>query len=632
MSHSLTLLVLVQLAAGNMQRYTCRHVDAIMVPLKSPDMCCADPLVAAIAYVVGSAPSRGPCVMYNANHRFDRFREWLTLLGGHVSEKISFHRGHFVDQHGRAQTGYGGIFLNPNEHLRQGEMLFVVPDEATLNDRMILRAYPWFTRFEYGSSNRLWLSLGLAALLKHNPEYVAPWQALLPDLSDHPLIRPKGPSDLWGTQAGLLVHTTHSYINSGCRNFQHTYMAFLEISCKDVHEAHAIIASRAFGLERLAGSHEMSSSIPFGPDLLNHSPHSVSWTSQVRYGAPSRPKQIETVFFLLGFTLSDSRELFNNYGVHALAHVLAMYGYTAPDSWDELVVHATPYALLDGVRYEAVHGKDTCKSSVTIADVTGSNVCKKDIDSRRLPFDESGSFRLTPKDVVNIAPRVDFQCRIGIDSLVWLDILKKLADRLLHISYDQFVLALNGMDGSEPLLMFHDAVLMALCAFPRTGIPITDFVESATTCDPERDHYYLEEYPKGRLVRDLSRQGLYDLCAWYEVDVLGTLQRNLQLWIAYRNARIARHNKGSRLLESVVSFQFRTHVDFENFLAHVVDNKMTVFSDAGGAIDKTYKRAVSRMSTSRIEQLEEVFRYKMQTAFMVMRKCRQPLDLLVSDH
>lgn len=632
MLRPLILLLWVQLSAAESYQHKCRHVDPIMVPIRSPAMCCADPLVAAIAYVVGSAPTRGPCVMYNANHRFDRFREWITLLGGYVSEKITFYRGHFVDQNGNSRIGFGGIFLNPNEHLYQGELLFVVPDEATFNDRMILRAYPWLSKFEYGNSFRFWLSMGLAALLRHNPHFVAPWQALLPDLSDHPLIRPNAISDLRGTQAGTLIYTTLSYINSGCRNFD-TYMAFLEISCKDIHEAHAIIASRAFGLEKISGAREMSSGIPFGLDLLNHSPHTISWTSQVRYGSASRPKKIETVFYLLGFTLSDSRELFNNYGGHALAHVLAMYGYTAPDTWDELVVHATPYAMLDGVRYEAIYGTDKCKSSISIQDLVGSEICKKDIDNRRLPFDKSGSFRLTNKDVISFSPIKDFICRTQVDSLVWLHILKKLSDRLLRINYNQFVLALNGMDGSEPILVYNDAVVTALCAasFGDTK-SIMDFVESATTCDPDRDHYYLEEYPKSRLVKQLSREALYDLCSWYEFDLLGTLQDNLYKWIAYRNARIVQTNTVSRLVESWIPKDFTTHEDFTNFLAHIVDNKLTVFFDKNGTIDKTYRKAVERLSNSRIEQLEEVYRYKMQAAYMVMRKCRQPLELLVSDH
>jgi hypothetical protein len=309
-----------------------------------------------------------------------------------------------------------------------------------------------------------------------------------------------------------------------------------------------------------------------------------------------------------------------------------MYGYTAPDSWDELVVHATPYAMLDGVRYEAIYGTDKCKAFISIQDLVGSQICKKDIDYRRLPFDKSGSFRLTEKDVIHFSPRKDFKCRTQVDSLVWLHILKKLSDRLLRINYNQFVLALNGMDGSEPMLVFHDAVLMALCAFSGNAKSIMEFVESATTCDPDRDHYYLEEYPKRPLMKQLSRQALYDLCSWYEFELLGTLQDNLDQWIAYRNARIVRQNTVSRSVESLIPNSFRTHVDFTDFLAHIVDNKFTVFSDQAGAIDKTYKRAVKLLTNSRIEQLEEVYRYKMQTAYMVVRKCRQPLELLVSDH
>ena len=618
----------------------CQHTPEIVIPLNSPRMTCADPLSASKSYLSGGGYNSGPCVTYHANQRFDRFREWLTSIGGYVSPKISFQRGYFVNQYGKLMYGNGGIFLNDNEFLHRGETLFVVPDIATFNDRMILRAYPRFQKFSFGDTTRFWQSIGLAALLRHRPDLVGPWQALLPDMNELPLMWPAWKlKTLEGTQTGAIIKMGQAHINEGCHRFESTLLKYLAIECRDIHEAHAIIASRAFGLERSQNSHDSGSAIPFGPDLLNHSPHTVSWISQVvSTDENDRPAAIETVYFLLGFTMGDSRELFNNYGGHGFHHNYAMYGYTAPDSHDELVISASLHALFDGVRYEATQANIAhCAKRISVADI-GALIPGK---TRKCPvgyearinqfFDDGGAFRLTNRDVVGFSPQTQFKCKLPIGSLLWKYAMKQLNERHIRLNMHHMVLNLNVIDGIEPWLPYDQSVLMALCSVPADASTrqIDQLVSNASTCAPIRDQRNLEEYPKSHLVRELSRVGLYDLCSWYEVDMLGSLELNLASWIAYRNARIMRKSRFT--VRVVDSLELESPVVFRMFIQSIVDGKQAVISDNNGPIDTESDRVVTHLSLQRIIELEEVYRYKMQTAFLVQRKCRKPLERVVRD-
>ena len=613
---------------------SCAAVPEILVQLKT-SQCCASPLKATIAFLEGSTPTTGACGTYLASQRFERFREWITLMGGYVSPKISFQRGHFVDSvSGKARVGYGGIFLNAYEYLHQSEMLFSIPERATFSESMISRHIPTVPRFTFLNSDKLWLSIGLAALLKHYPAVVGPWQALLPDMRSHPVFWPDSDMHLLrGTQAAKILGVSRETVRLGCLAALQQ-LVHLDLSCDEVKEAFAIITSRAFGLNRLSNPREQSSAIPFGPDLLNHSPHSASWISRVIHGPEALPDRIDTVFFLVGFVLSESRELFNNYGKHALPAALASYGFTQPDSKDELVILATTDGDFDGKRFDVNNfTRMFCPAKVGITDlVTRPPTCPAVYGPRdHGMLDSAGYFRLTDKDVVLFSHEDrDVSCSTTVDGLVWRYVKRQLRPRNVIVEPIQFTVPLNVMNGAEPLLPFPIAVWTALCAIPTfTSIAFLNaFIESASTCSVERNKFYLEEYPLGPIVKALSRLALFNICAFHEFETLEGLHKSLRMWIAYRNLRVKRQFPSADIEGIPNDLTFPSNVAFIRFLERIVSRTDRVFTDGGGLIDATTAAGV-RTAAYRVHRLEEIYRYKMQSAYMVMMKCRQPLESVV---
>jgi hypothetical protein len=604
----------------------CPDVPEIQIPFESPNMTCSQPLEASIQYLTSDTPISGPCVMFHTHQRFDRFREWLNSIGGYVSPKVTFRK---------MNPACGGLFLKDNEYLLQGELLFDVPDEASFNYRMINRVFPWLLEFEFAGSIRFWQSLALAGLLRHKPEIVGPWQALLPDLSFHPMMWPESElRELKSTHAYVLIRAARDYISSGCESFEKKVMRLMDVNCRDVLEAHAIIVSRAFGLEKGSKTNEGKSAIPFGPDLLNHSPHSASWTSHVKYGSAKNPKKIDTIFMLLGFGIDKKRELFNNYGSHSFPRAMAMYGFTAPDTHDELVIHATTHARFSGKRFDVTNGfYNSCPAEISVVDVWSvENIepfCPRSFDNEMEEFDEGGSFRLTNRDLIAFFPQDDFPCPNPVDSFAWRYAKKRLWQRQVRVSGHQLDLNLNTKDGTEPWIPYSNTVWMALCSLPAWPHPamVDSLVEAASTCEPVRNENYLEEFPKSLMVKDLSRTALYDLCSWYEENVMGSLGLNLNSWIAYRNQRILRENMGREIevIDISAPLNYESNQEFMELLELIVSNKKSVFSDNGGLVAETMVETEHR-STRRVYQLEEIYRYKMQTVYMVIRKCRQPLE------
>lgn len=614
---------------------TCVNIPEILIPI-NPRLSCGFPLQASVAYLTGSTPIQDACIMYLASHRFDRFREWLNSMGGYANPKISFHRGHFVDPvSGKPRFGHGGVFLNANEYLSPGELLFSVPEQATFGEAMVARYFPTFPRFLLMYSDKLWLAIGLAGLLKHHPKVVGPWQALLPDMRYHPIFWPDADmNEFRNSQAFKIITVSREMVDTGCQ-LTANHMQQMDLTCDDVKEAYAILTSRAFGMGRLAGTNEPSSAIPFGPDLLNHSPHSASWISRVVHGPQSHPDKVETVFYLVGYVLSESRELFNNYGKHALPGALATYGFTQPDNKDELVIVATTDADFEGKRFEhTAFTKSFCPSKLGVKDLFSSPLTctAKYPPMQQGIFDTAGYFRLTEKDAILLGHEdAEIECSTPVNGIAWKHVKHELKKRQVDLDAIQFTVPLNVMNGAEPLLPFRVAIWMALCAIPNHA-PVAwldQFVQSASTCEIERNKYYLEDFPLGKLVKSLSRLALFNTCAFHETETLGGLATSLRLWIAYRNLRVQLQHSvfDSKDISHILSFSSNTA--FVRFLAFVVERKDRVFSDSGGMIDRATETA-ARMPAHRIERLEEIHRYKMQSAYMVMMKCRQPLESVVT--
>ena len=566
-----------------------------------PLMTCANPLQASIEYLTSTTPTKGPCAMHRPDLRFDRFREWLNSIGGYASPKISFRRPP------------GGIFLNDHEVLVQGELLFQVPDEATFNERMVLRIYPWMRKFEFSSSIHFWQSVSLAALLKNHPEVVGPWQALLPDMTEHPVMwSERHWEDLKGTQAFLMLRMGKDFITAGCKHYEKSLLSHLDLSCTEVLEAYAILISRGFGME--------GTSIPFGPDLLNHNPNTVSWISQVKHGRASKPSKIETIFYLLSYTLDESRELFNNYGPHALPHGLAVYGFTSPDPHDELVIHATTNGLFSGPRFQKMN---VCPSRISLNRV----VSPEDPICSRLPedrIDVQGAFRLTRKDTVNFVPGKNLHCRNAAGSFSLRYAVKRFRERnMAEKKGITITLFLNVGQLVEPWVPFTESLWLALCFLEPMASPtvIDALVEAASVCEkPPKNDRNIEEYPKHHVLKRHVGRALHQVCSVYEHQVLGGLEPTFHLWLAYRNERIRR--SGSSVVTERLPFIYDLDALHE-LLGHIVAKKTTTFIPRG---ERNFPTNLWEVSNFRLYQLEEVSKYKFQTAYLVHRKCIEPLD------
>ena len=62
-----------------------------------------------------------------------------------------------------------------------------------------------------------------------------------------------------------------------------------------------------------------------------------------------------------------------------------------------------------------------------------------------------------------------------------------------------------------------------------------------------------------------------------------------------------------------------------DLLRVVVANRHIIYQDGAGELDaQTF--IASRMSLGTVWRLEEIYKYRLQTAYLVYRKCRQPLE------
>lgn len=585
---------------------------------------CGYPLNAVVQYLTADWPALGPCSMFDATDRFDRYREWINSLTGYVSDKITFRRGYFVDPStGRLNFSVGGAFLNPNEILVPGEYLFLIPFVATFNNQMIARVLPSLTQFRYRGSYRLWTSFGLARFLRHHPEVIGPWQAVLPDMRDHPLFYTSAQMDLLqGTQAYSAINSARQYIFSGCKAF-HDVVIALEISCMDVMEALAIMMSRAFGVE------PDTTFIPFGLDFLNHNPITKSHTGIVRYGSVSMPSRVDTIFWNSEYVLSSSREIFNNYGKHSLPGTFVMYGFTAPDPVDELVIVATNSAAFEGTPIKTIL-VNQCPSKIDFQQFyppSSKQVC----DSKKPDdFDTAGLFRMVNADLVAFVPELEFVCEQPVNGPLWNSMENRLRDLNVKTNGKQLLVSLNTYEGLEPWVDHPSSAWLAMCALPFTASRqrVGKVISDLSTCPTKRDEVYLEEYPINLSTRSLARTTLLKTCWCYEYEVLGSVRQNLILWVAYRNARILRTNRepASRPIGKYLDYD--THEEFLALLHRIMFSKTEVLTDDGGILDLLTIRANHGPLASVIRR-EEIYKYIMQSGQLVKRKCREPLQKVV---
>ena len=544
-----------------------------------------------------------------------------------MSPKITFRRGHYADPvSGRSQFSSGGVFLNPNEVLAPGELLFVVPEKAIFGDEMIYSNIPRLQKFEFLGSVRLWASLGLAALMRHFPHVVGPWQAVLPDMHSHPNFWSADYMRLLrGTQAYAYIRQGQLYVTQGCQAYKHLLVGLM-VSCDDVMVAMSVIQSRSFGL----ASQMDAPAIPFGPDFLNHNPNTVSWISLVRSGPARRPTRTECIFYLLSYVLSESRELFNNYGPHSLQVSLSMYGFTAPDPSDELVIVATTDGAFDGhVVPPRPEHRLRCRSRIDFNTYPRPPyTCYKDYEPIRSGrFDPAGLFRLSERDAIVLFPEHEFDCMNVIDGPMWRYMEKSLTSTKVAIEGSQYALNVNVWDGVEPHLSHASAAWMVLCEIPtNTSIDIVNkILASLSSCPVHRNPYYLEELPIEPAVKNLALFTLVKACWTYGDEIVGGLNENLLKWIALRNVRIQTSTRRIERRDISAELLTLTYATVMDLLRVVVANRHIIYQDGAGELDaQTF--IASRMSLGTVWRLEEIYKYRLQTAYLVYRKCRQPLE------
>ena len=474
--------------------------------------------------------------------------------------------------------------------------------------------------------------MGLAALLKNFPDVVGPWAALIPDMRYQPALWSSADlAHLRGTQAYSVVMSNIKYITEGCVTHG-DWLSSLGVSVGQVMEAHAIITSRSYGLEVFPG--DEPSAIPFGPDFLNHNPNTVSWISALRHGPASDPTHVDCLFYLQAFTLSPTRELFNNYGAHSLPSNLAMYGFTGPDTKDELVLVATTDDMFNGKLFPLNHlTRFACPANLTF-DMYPSTHLQCPLTLPALvaqQFDPAGYFRLVNRDFVILYPIHEFVCENPYNGPMWRFVERQVRSQNVPMYGDQYMLRLNVMDSAEPHMNHPSLVWMALCALPSfSTVPMIDqFVLEISTCSVNRNSKYIEEFPVSPLVRNLSKKTLLQGCRKYEEDIIGTVEYNLYRWIGYRN--IVRRKLSNRVKYRDITSELRyeSHSEIMSLLELVVSSNDTVYTDSDGYLDNITRTYPSR-SLNNASRMEEIYKYRVQSVLLVVRKCRQPLERAVN--
>ena len=600
----------------------CPEVAEIAIQVDKP-MTCAYPMSAVGKYLLSDTPLDPACSMFTATDRFNRFREYIHSLGGFVNEKVTFRRGYYMNPvTKRLSYSVGGLFLKPHEVLRQGETIFYVPEEATFGEKMIKTHLPFLPKFMYGKSYRFWACLGLAALFRYFPFVVGPWEALLPEISYHPQLWSDSElSHLKGTSAFTSITSMREHVEGGCSEYSELLDIF-ELTCKDVLIAYALVQSRSFGFDNVP-------CIPFGPDLLNHNPHAVSWIGRVPYGPAESPYRTDIIFYLNSYTLTESRELFNNYGPHGMTSALIAYGFTAPDEVDELVIVATADGVFNGKHFPITsEARDSCPAAINFKDLTlnkNSFTCSADfVSTARYGFDIYGNFRLVGRDYEIISFDRNFPCQNPVGGFIWGRAAKRLRElNVKLVPMEQYLLKFNVLDGVEPHVSPQQAAWMTVCSLKEFDETI---LLRASQCPISTSSRYIEEYPLHPLVKSRVRKVMHAACTMYEMKNVGSFENNLWKWIAYRNLKIKRTQK--KIAEAVFLKDVSSSVnsrEARDLLEDVVRGKNTLHVDTWGIIDDKMIQS-SNESASKLFFLEEITKYRMQLAYLARKKCSEPLE------
>ena len=576
---------------------------------------CAHPLNAVIEYLLLDTPTAGACSMYTATDRFNRFREHFRSIGGFVSEKVTFRRGHYVNPITKKPSfSVGGLFLKANEVLLQGETIFYVPEEAVFGEKMIRQHLPYLRKFSYGNSYKFWACIALAALLRYHPAVVGPWQALLPEISYHPQLWSQSDlNHLKGTSAYLSIQAANEFLERGCSMYA-AVMELYDLTCKEIISAYALITSRSFAFGDVP-------SIPFGPDLLNHNPHTASWISRVLYGPSKRPHRSDVIFFINRYVLTESRELFNNYGPHAFASNLAAYGFTAPDEEDELVVVATGDGIFNGKLFR--ERSNSCPAKITLDDLSLEylKTCSADFDAKmRYKFDQNGDFRLLDRDFEILSLDKDFPCRNPIGGFVWQRALKRINELNVRIPRHDYILKFNVVDGAAPHVSPGEAAWMTICSMSHYE---DSLLVRASQCPLSRSTRYAEEFPLHPDIKSRVKKVIHGACTQFELKKVGPFEDHFWKWIAYRNLKITRTKRifpKTRLLTDLP-----TTGSTRDLLEDIVRGKDTVHVDPWGIVGQKMIQS-SNESIKKLLFMEEISKFRMQIAYLVRRKCADSLE------
>lgn len=573
---------------------------------------CPDPVDASFNYLKGVVNYEGPCKTDSATDRFIRYSEWITDLGGWVNPKIFFRRGEYVDEvSGELEYSVGGVFLKRDEHISQGEVLIEVPASAHFCDKLILDHIPWFQKFTHMDLPRLWLSMGLAALIKYHPSALGPWAALLPDISYHPTLwSDEDKMEVYGTHAFSMLLWADHMSNTGCSEHEEKFRA-LKITCEEAKRAHAIIMSRSFGMTMNPGDSGVT--IPLGFDFLNHNPNTKSGISRL---------DNNTSFFqMYSFTLPPSRELFNNYGPHTMSLNLVLYGFTSPDTKDELVIQATTDGVFDGEIHPLVPGEYCPRNDVGFTSPSLPE-CISSVHTNMVAngWDEYGNFRLSSHETIAMPFRNQWiGCPNRIDGPFWKYLEQHPVAHTQLEDFGEYVLPLGAVDGSLPRFEQTSMTYLAACALPPlvSGDVLKKFATDVSTCQKAKSSTL---HPA---IQHMAWSTMLRVCNHYEFTVWGGLKEQVQKWIAYRNVRIGLNRSAVPTKSITHLLDFSNKDEFYQLLQYVNSHKTVELSDNDiDQLTRTYRD----LPVETIYKKEEIHKFMMQTVYLLERKCRNPIE------
>jgi len=306
---------------------------------------------------------------------------------------------------------------------------------------------------------------------------------------------------------------------------------------------------------------------------------------------------------------------------------MVLYGFTSPDTHDELIIAYTNEALFDGVLFPPQVGK--CPKSSRnfipedppICSQIMYNMLQQRNQRQGSPYSALESDAVVIKTTNNLVSEIS-------KNLLRISIAKTLDFNLVYYSPSHVQLPLNkAVDDSSPKPPLDHATVawMVLSSLPLyLPIPKIDkIVNQLSTCTVSKSSK--DEFPISSLLGSIAKNFILELCSKERRGkVIGDFRENFLQWIAARNESCRRRGCRNKVIakKDLKSISLKS---FSKFLQKIVSNRDRIWTDNGGALDKltiTY----GKRSNDYVFRMEEIFKYKMQMSYLLDDKWKQPLQ------